>query len=44
MKWLRSVTNSVDTSVSKLREMVRGRQAWRAAVHEVTKSSTWLSN
>ena len=44
MKWLRSVTNSVDTSVSKLREMVRGRQAWRAAVHGVTKSSPWLSN
>ena len=37
-------TNSMDMSLSKLHEIVKGRKVWRAAVHEVTKSWTWLSN
>ena len=44
MRWLYSITNSVDMNLSKLREMVEDRGAWHATVHEVTKSWTQLSN
>ena len=42
MRWLDSIANSVNMNLSKLQERVKDMEAWRAAVHEVTKSQTRL--
>ena len=44
MRWLDSITGSIDVDLSKLREMVKDREAWLAPIHGVTKSWIWFSN